>query len=230
MNARTFAYLIPSSLLLFAACGTSTLGGGGTGDSGTGAQGTGAQGTTGACPALEGVDGGTSPGECTPGAPGTICTGTDCKSLFGGSQYEMTCLSATPTGQIPAPNASLGCTIIPIPTPSDALYYCCPCGSGTGTGGSGTTTCQPTSGDHTISLTGLSTTCTQDSDCSPVYQGNACSDCLCPNAAIATSAMSAYTAAAQTAEHEGCCGVNVCDCPNIKASCQSGTCVLGTSP
>lgn len=75
---------------------------------------------------------------CFAGPPGRICAvsngaivlldggvldGTEsCQSLCGASQYEMTC-SFTNT----APDPSLGCTIIGIPTPSCCLYYCCPC-------------------------------------------------------------------------------------------------------
>jgi hypothetical protein len=31
---------------------------------------------------------------------------------------------------VPAPDPSLGCRILPIPTPVNASYYCCPCGHG----------------------------------------------------------------------------------------------------
>ena len=35
--------------------------------------------------------------------------------------------SVTPLVQIPTPDSSLGCTVLPIPTPSNQTYYCCPC-------------------------------------------------------------------------------------------------------
>jgi hypothetical protein len=60
---------------------------------------------------------------------GGVSGGTEsCRSLCGASQYEMTCTSATLSpSPIPAPASSLGCQIIPILTPSDVLFYCCPC-------------------------------------------------------------------------------------------------------
>ncbi|MGO8997045.1 MAG: hypothetical protein ACLQVI_27330 [Polyangiaceae bacterium] len=61
---------------------------------------------------------------------GGVANGTEtCTSLCGASEYELTCTSGSPNPNgIPDPDPSLGCTIIPIPTPSDALFYCCPCG------------------------------------------------------------------------------------------------------
>jgi hypothetical protein len=34
-----------------------------------------------------------------------------------------------PTGAIPSPDSSLGCTVLPLPTPPGVFFYCCPCGS-----------------------------------------------------------------------------------------------------
>lgn len=75
---------------------------------------------------------------CFAHAPGQICLvsngatilpdggvsgGTEsCNSICGASQYEMTCMDTDA-----APDPSLGCQLIPIPTPSCCLYYCCPC-------------------------------------------------------------------------------------------------------
>jgi hypothetical protein len=54
---------------------------------------------------------------------GGVTDGTEsCQSLCGASGYEMTCMD---TNAEPAP--SLGCKIIPIPTPSCCQNYCCPC-------------------------------------------------------------------------------------------------------
>jgi hypothetical protein len=54
-------------------------------------------------------------------ADGAVTGGSEtCHSLCGSSEYEMTC-SETP------PDSSLGCKIIPIPTPSCCAFYCCPC-------------------------------------------------------------------------------------------------------
>lgn len=54
-----------------------------------------------------------------------------CHDACSGSEYALTCTSATLlSAPIPVPDVSLGCSVIPIPTPSDALFYCCPCGQG----------------------------------------------------------------------------------------------------
>jgi hypothetical protein len=54
---------------------------------------------------------------------GGVSGGTEsCRSLCGPSQYGMTCMGANSD-----PDPSLGCQVIPIPTPSCCLYYCCPC-------------------------------------------------------------------------------------------------------
>jgi hypothetical protein len=45
-------------------------------------------------------------------------TGTD---LCSASQYTETCYGAS------TPDASLSCTVVPIPTPANVLFYCCPC-------------------------------------------------------------------------------------------------------
>jgi hypothetical protein len=62
---------------------------------------------------------------------GSVSGGTaSCHSQCGASQYEMVCTSgpvAPSPIPIPDPSASLGCTAIVEPTPSNALFYCCPC-------------------------------------------------------------------------------------------------------
>jgi hypothetical protein len=55
-----------------------------------------------------------------------ICGPASCENPCGPSEMAVRCLGAGP-GSIPAPAAALGCAIIPIPTPSNALFYCCPC-------------------------------------------------------------------------------------------------------
>jgi hypothetical protein len=45
-------------------------------------------------------------------------TGSD---LCSASQYMESCYGAS------MPDASLSCTVVPIPTPSNVLFYCCPC-------------------------------------------------------------------------------------------------------
>ena len=58
--------------------------------------------------------------------PPDIANGT-CTNACSPSQYALTCVGAALTSAIPAPDTSLNCRVIPIPTPSDVLVYCCPC-------------------------------------------------------------------------------------------------------
>jgi len=64
-------------------------------------------------------------------ADGSVSGGTEsCTLTCPGSQYEMSCRGDfAQAGSIPAPADALGCTPIGIPTPSNALFYCCPCSS-----------------------------------------------------------------------------------------------------
>jgi hypothetical protein len=55
---------------------------------------------------------------------GGVSGGTEsCKSFCGSAEYQMSCQGNT----VPEPSSSLGCQVIPIPTPADVTYYCCPC-------------------------------------------------------------------------------------------------------
>jgi hypothetical protein len=58
-----------------------------------------------------------------------ICSPTGCQSLCAGGQTPVTCTGSGQTAPIPAPDASAGCTVVAIPTPSNELFYCCPCGA-----------------------------------------------------------------------------------------------------
>ncbi len=42
------------------------------------------------------------------------------------TEYALNCYGAA-TGTVPTPDLSLNCRAIAIPTPSNALFYCCPC-------------------------------------------------------------------------------------------------------
>jgi hypothetical protein len=56
------------------------------------------------------------PTGCLPSTGGNLCAS---------SQYTLTCHGVTP---IPAPDGDLKCSVVPIPTPGNVLFYCCPCG------------------------------------------------------------------------------------------------------
>ncbi len=97
--------------------------------------------------------------------------------------------------------------------------------TGTETGAAATGGCTA-GGDHTISIAGFSQACTQSSDCLPVYEGDACGTCDCPNAVIGASATGEYQAEV-VAKSKGCCTTGICPCTESLVSCANGTCVLG---
>ena len=47
-------------------------------------------------------------------------------------------------------------------------------------------------GGTTIDTGSYDRKCTQDTDCTPVFQGDTCAACLCPNAAVRQSAATRY--------------------------------------
>ena len=54
-----------------------------------------------------------------------------CSDYCSATQYALSCHAAASSDSIPtipSPAPSLNCTVIPIPTPSTSLFYCCPCG------------------------------------------------------------------------------------------------------
>jgi hypothetical protein len=70
------------------------------------------------------------------GQDGTI-TGADgkpvtnaCHNACSASEYALTCAAEVQSHPIPSPDGSLGCKAIPVPTPSNQLFYCCPCAGG----------------------------------------------------------------------------------------------------
>jgi hypothetical protein len=83
---------------------------------------------------------------CTPRANYLVCTAPDdgmeqadgaivdahgqlvtdsCKNQCTGKQYALTCTGSDPAS--PAFTESLGCTVIPLPTPDGVSFWCCPC-------------------------------------------------------------------------------------------------------
>jgi len=58
-----------------------------------------------------------------------ICSPEGCKDLCTGSETPVTCSTTELTGPIPEPASAAGCRILPLPTPSNALFYCCKCGA-----------------------------------------------------------------------------------------------------
>jgi len=51
------------------------------------------------------------------------------------SEYALDCMgdiqrfdSGCQMKTMPGPDSSLGCRVLPLPTPPNVLYYCCPCG------------------------------------------------------------------------------------------------------
>jgi hypothetical protein len=61
------------------------------------------------------------------GPDGQVVTDA-CKDACSASEYALTCTGDTMMpSSIPSPDSSFGCTGIPVPTPSNVLFYCCPC-------------------------------------------------------------------------------------------------------
>jgi hypothetical protein len=133
---RVDDWLIAVSVLLalrgVCACnGSASDAGGDAADSGNGGEGN-------DCRYPPGSDTSSAAGDagfvgCRPGPAMTLCEQsssgpTSCHSLCGASEYTLTCNSGgieiTP---IPEPDSSLNCSVIPIPTPTNMLFYCCPC-------------------------------------------------------------------------------------------------------
>lgn len=50
-----------------------------------------------------------------------------CHDACSASEYALTCTGATLLSVAPVPDPSLGCSVIPGPTPSNETFYCCPC-------------------------------------------------------------------------------------------------------
>ena len=76
-----------------------------------------------------------------------------------------------------------------------------------------------------VSTEGVDKSCTVDDDCTVVFEGDVCSTCKCPGAAIAKSAEPGYNSAFQGNE----CGMSepcAADCAQAVATCQDGVCTL----
>jgi hypothetical protein len=56
---------------------------------------------------------------CLPSTGGSLCAGT---------QYALSCYGNGASAP-PAPEGALQCTVVPVPTPANLLFYCCPCSS-----------------------------------------------------------------------------------------------------
>jgi hypothetical protein len=133
---RPFAFALFAPLTLLAACVGQTSSGGSSSSSSSETT----YGDTGTCHYPAGVPVSSTPSGpgCFAHPPGQVCqvsngatvlpdggvaNGTEsCSSMCASSDYGMTC-----NGASAGPAASLGCQIVPIPTPSDVAIYCCPC-------------------------------------------------------------------------------------------------------
>jgi hypothetical protein len=96
-------------------------------------------------------------------------------------------------------------------------------GSGTGKGNSSSSStgdCDPAA--HTIDMAGFNFECLQASDCNPVFFGDFCGLCDCPNSAINVGDLPKYQAEVATKAQGTPPGG--CFCPVSKAICVQGTC------
>jgi hypothetical protein len=56
-------------------------------------------------------------------APDGAPAPSECTSACGVSEYALSCTGASP-------DTALRCTVVPIPTPSNGSFFCCPCATG----------------------------------------------------------------------------------------------------
>jgi hypothetical protein len=73
----------------------------------------------------------TVPDGATVNADGTVTAPpgitVTCSNACSTTQYALSCRGAGEGTSVPQPAAGLGCSVIPIPTPSNALFWCCGC-------------------------------------------------------------------------------------------------------
>jgi hypothetical protein len=68
---------------------------------------------------------------CYVARTGESCGPEGCQSTCASYEYMLSCYGdVSMPGSIPEPESSLGCAIVPIPTPENVLFYCCPCLNG----------------------------------------------------------------------------------------------------
>jgi hypothetical protein len=194
-----------------AACATHVEGGGGGG--GGGGSGCPAPDPGMCLPSTACVDGLQQTGEASCVDGQWVCAQAVCDGCTGStSQY---CSG----GQL----SSLCC---PAGAPCAASQPFCDLGGGACVAGS---TCDELDGGPpactglVISAGTYDQSCAGDADCAPVFQGDVCSQCWCPNAAINQSALSAYTAALNASGPS----TVICNCPAYPPPvCAAGVCTL----
>lgn len=98
--------------------------------------------------------------------------------------------------------------------------------SGGSSGASSTSSSGGSSGSsNQIRTSDFSQTCQAAADCVPIYQGEACNSCLCPNAAIASSDLQNYQSKLSTARRS--CPPSTADCvpcPTPATLCAGNKC------
>lgn len=104
------------------------------------------------------------------------------------------------------------------------------CGASTTTSGGGDRDGGSDGGSQEIHAADFEQSCTADSDCVPVYEGDVCAVCKCNDAAIASSAAQSYDD--KTTRLLAACGPRPAigcnaDCPESVATCVSNKCTFG---
>jgi hypothetical protein len=65
---------------------------------------------------------------CFPRTPAQICGAGPCRPICETGAYQLSCFGdGAANGTMPSPDSSLGCRVLPYPTPPGTLFYCCPC-------------------------------------------------------------------------------------------------------
>lgn len=100
-------------------------------------------------------------------------------------------------------------------------------GGATGTGGATSSSSSATAGGcdsvlHTIHANDFDASCTVEADCVPVFIGDLCGKCLCPNTFINATAKAKYQAERDAKAVPPMPGG--CFCPAVKPTCAQGHC------
>jgi hypothetical protein len=191
------------------------------------------------------VDGG-SGASCAPPSPGLCAPSVDCPA--DGHRYtgQSSCVDGAwvcakeacgDAGDAPSDaQGDAGCdgALVPECTDGHISAFCCPKGAPCGPppiscnlgGGLCVLGECPVDGGcskGSIAASSYDQSCGTDADCTAVFEGSGCSMCLCPNGAIAKTALATYQAALAKLSP----GPNVCACPLIPAPhCNGGRCSL----
>jgi hypothetical protein len=197
-------------------------------------------------------DGGPQPKTCKttsdcPAVAASLPSSVTCEyAIDGGCSSVGTCVTTFDTG--PGPVCStlyygcgcdgtdvyLGCdtsSALTAPTPISRLGRC------ESDGGAMEASVSPESGRDacTLEATNYGQACAVDTDCTPIFQGDVCTQaCRCPNAAIRNTSLAQYKSDLSNAEKLGANDasdvITTCECPAyLGPCCRNSLCQVGSA-